>query len=572
MIDYKELRSRLTSIDKKDYGAYQSLKDEYYHEDFTLIIDQIPKDPYAPPHTGMYRIVIPFDFTNIPEDFSNLKIREIAYRDFLARRFFDACQRISGQRRGTGYSGIITIAEPGQTILERSSIVIENETIEARFFMGLPAKGRIITSNIAEKMFFDELPLIVTEAFGKDNINSEILKKHLDTSEDCQFLRSHLDSMNLVSFIANDSMLPRESGTSDKPLKKDLCTNFTSPNELEVSIELPHRGSIRGMGISKGITLIIGGGYHGKSTVLQTIEQAIYNHIPDDGREYCATNNKAVKIRAYSGRSVANVDISTFIKNLPGKKDTKSFSTENASGSTSQAATIQEYIEAGAKILLMDEDTCATNFMIRDEKMQKLVHKENEPITTYIDKAKQLFKEKEISSILVLGGAGDYFDIADRVIQMIDYIPFDVTERAKEISESTQSKRKREDEGYPITPARRTLIGSSIDPYNDHKKLSFYAKEVHRIYFGKTIIDLTDIEQLIELSQTKAIMNSLVYLQNYVDKNQNLKDNIDNFMKHLNEEGLDVLSEKPSGHFAHFRDLELIGTINRIRNIKISQR
>ncbi len=242
-------------------------------------------------------------------------------------------------------------------------------------------------------------------------------------------------------------------------------------------------------------------------------------------------------MRAYSGRYVEKVDISTFIKNLPMQKDTLAFSTDNASGSTSQAASIQEAIEVGAEVLLMDEDTCATNFMIRDKKMQQLVSKSDEPITTFIDKAQRLFSEKGVSTVLALGGAGDYFDISDTVIQMIGYEPVDVTDKAHEISRKSPSKRTPEDEAYPITPKDRIPLPDSIDPYNEYNKVSVYAKEIDRIYFGKTVVDLGDVEQLVELSQTKAIMASLSFFDKYVDGCKTLDEIIRIIMSENRQQG-----------------------------------
>jgi predicted ABC-class ATPase len=566
------LKSKLKSINNKDYGAYQSLKGEYDYPGFKLFIDQIPKDPYAPPHTGIYRVRVQYDYINASPSIIDSKTKEVAFRDFLARNFFKATAKISKGRRGTGYSGIITLDEPGQAILERSSVIINSKFIEVRFFLGLPASGRRINSHVAEEMFFVELPEIVKLALSKENINMDSLKQHMETADDAEFLRSQLESLGLLSFIADGAILPRESGTSDKPLDQKLAVSFHSPESLQVEIELPHAGKIRGMGIPKGITLIAGGGYHGKSTLLDAIELGIYNHIPGDGREKCVSDPQTIKVRSYSGRYVEKVDISTFIKNLPLQKDTTAFSTENASGSTSQAASILEAIEVGAKVLLMDEDTCATNFMIRDQKMQKLVHKEDEPITTFIDKAKQLFSERGISSILVLGGAGDYFDVSDKVIQMIKYVPEDVTEKAQEISRLSAAKRASEDEEYPISLKERIPVPESIDPYNYYGKKSIYTSEVHRLKFGKTIIDLTDVEQLVELSQTKAIGQALVYLKKYIDGKTPLKEIIDLLMIDLEKEGLDIISDKISGHFAKFRGLELALAINRLRSLKTVQK
>ncbi|MBL7960510.1 ABC-ATPase domain-containing protein [bacterium] len=572
MVNSKILKQKLQSMDGQDYGAYQLLISAYDFDLFKLIIQQIPKDPFAPPHTGIYRIQVQRNDNRIITCKIESKIQKIGFTDFLARRFFDSCERISKGLRGTGYSGIITIDRPGQAILERSSVVVTDEVIEVRCFLGLPANGRNIISDIAEEMLFNELPKIVDESLLTEHTDHQLLRKHLAAAEDAEYLRNKLDSLGLIAFIANNSILPRESGISDKPTSDKNVVSFVSPDSLVKEIELPHIGPIKGMGIPKGVTLITGGGYHGKSTLLKALETGIYNHIPGDGRELCVSAKQTAKIRACDGRSVSKTDISPFIKNLPFHKATTSFSTQNASGSTSQAANIIEALEAGTEVLLMDEDTCATNFMIRDVKMQKLVNKADEPITAFIDKVKQLYLEKNISTVLVLGGVGDYFDVSNLVIQMINYRPFDVTAKAHRISAAFPAKREVEDKAYPFQVRERIPISESIVPHNEYGKFRIYAKEVHRLHFGEQDIDLTDLEQLMELSQTKALGYALTYSKKYMNNIFTLREVIDLVIKDIDENGLDIISDKISGHFSGFRGLELAFTLNRLRGFDVIQK
>ena len=568
MQNHEILRQKLAPIDKQDYGAYQSLIGEYDFPLFRLIIQQIPKDPYAPPHTGIYRVQVRRDDVRIVNRDLPTRIQRVAFTDFLARHFFTCSERVAGKVRGTGYSGIITVNEPGQVILERNSVVVTDELIEVRCFVGLPAHGRDIDARLAEKMLLEQLPEIVDASLLADNVEPQLLDRHIAVAEDAEYLRDQLEPMGLVAFIEDGASLPRASGTSDEPLPSDQAITFTAPDSLVVEVELPHAGRTRGMGIAKGITLITGGGYHGKSTLLDALELGIYNHIPGDGRERSISNPQATKVRAYSGRYVTNTDISPFIRNLPYGKDTTAFSTDNASGSTSQAANIIEAIEAGTEVLLMDEDTCATNFMIRDAKMQQLVSKEKEPITTFIDRARQLYQQKGISTILVLGGVGDYFDICDRVIQMIDYRPADVTSEAHRIAEQSPAHRTVEDESYPVEIHPRIPLAESISPLNEHRKFRLYAKEVHRLHFGKQEIDLTDLEQLMELSQTKALGYAIDYAKQYMDGKATLRQVVERVQSDIEGSGLDILSDRISGHFASFRALELAFAINRLRGFK----
>ncbi|MBN1532716.1 MAG: ABC-ATPase domain-containing protein [Spirochaetes bacterium] len=563
------LRRRIESINERDYGAYQSLKGDYRFPAFTLFIDQIPKDPYAPPHTGVYRVQLQNAFTGQFECIFNSKTGEIAFRDFLARNFHRAAASLSKGRRGTGNSGLITIERPGQVILERNSVIVTRGTIEIRFFMGLPANGRRINSPLCTTMMLQELPRMIETALLPENVDTGALEAHIETSEDAEHIRSMLGPLNLVAFIADGSILPRKSGTSDEPLDRAEATPFISPETLSVAVELPHAGRITGMGIPRGITLIVGGGYHGKSTLLNAIEMGIYNHVPGDGRERCVSDQGTAKIRAYSGRYIEKVDISMFIGNLPLQKDTVRFSTENASGSTSQAGSIVEAIEAGAGALLMDEDTCATNFMIRDRKMQLLVNKDDEPITTFIDRVRGLFTSRGISTILVLGGIGDYFEVSDIVIQMREYRPVDVTGAAREITGSSAEKRVSEGRAHDIGIQDRVPAPGCVNPHNEYNKRSVYATEINRIHFGRTAIDLTDVEQLIELSQVKAIAEAIQHIGKSMDGKKSLRELVDRLMSEIGTGGLDVLSSRAGGHFSMFRGIDLACALNRMRDLKI---
>ncbi len=565
------LKQQLQRLDGKDYAAYQSLKGGWSYPHFELHLDRIPKDPYAPPNTGVYRARIDREKAGFPVDLTSTKVREIALRDFLARRFHSQCELINKGIRGTGNSGVISIAKPGQEILERTSIIVNDEFVEARFSMGLPAEGRSINSKTAGRMLFEEVPQIVESSLYCKTLDIEILKQHIDTAEDAGFLRDNLRSTRLVAFIADGALLPRRSGVDAKPLDRSNVVRFQSPANLRVRFTLPNAGVISGMGITSGVTLIVGGGYHGKSTLLQAVELGIYNHIPGDGREYCVSLPETVKVRAASGRSVTNTDISAFINNIPFREPTASFSTTNASGSTSQAAFIAEAMEIGAEVIVMDEDTCATNFMIRDKRMQELVAKEYEPITPYVDKVKQLHKDHGISTILVMGGSGDYLSVADCVIQMTEFKPYDVTVEAREIAKRFTSERAQEGGNTFACPRPRFPVGDGLDPRNKYAHHRVAAPDPQRLLFGRTTVDLVDIEQLVETGQTKAIGRAILIAKQYMDGANNLKQIAGKISEEINRGGLDVLDANLTGDLAQFRSLEFAAALNRMRGLKVKQ-
>jgi predicted ABC-class ATPase len=324
------------------------------------------------------------------------------------------------------------------------------------------------------------------------------------------------------------------------------------------------------MGIPQGVTLIVGGGFHGKSTLLNAIERGVYNHIPDDGREYVVANQAAVKIRAEDGRRIEKVNISPFINNLPFGKDTVRFSTDNASGSTSQAANIMETLEIGAQVLLIDEDTSATNFMVRDERMQELVVKTKEPITPFVDKVQKLFADQEVSTILVMGGSGDYFDVAHTVIMMENYQPHCVTKQATEIARKHASSRI--DEGgdtFGEVTQRHPLKGG-FDPSRGKREVKIDAKGLRTILYGTTNIDLSYLEQLVDRSQTRAVGLMIhYYAERCLERSPSLKEGIEMVMGAVQEQGLDCLLPYTVGDLAMPRAFELSGAINRMRTLQV---
>lgn len=563
------LKKMMMRIDKQDYGAYQSMLGAYDYPKFKLYIDQIPKDPYAPSHTGVYRVKMPLEAIGVKAELRTSDIRKIAFRDFIARHFYEKCMLISKGRRGTGNSGLITIEKPGQTIMDRSSVSVTDDYLEVRFFIGLPADGRKINAEILETMLFEELPEIVDQSLFIKTPDYDSLCKHVEVAEDADYLRKLLEKNDLIAFVNDGALLPRRSGIDDRPLEKNKAVIFKSPESMRYQFDLPNAGAVTGMGINEGITLIVGGGYHGKSTLLSALVLGIYNHIPGDGRELCITVSDAVKVRASSGRSVQKVDISPFLNNIPFYHDTTSFSTKNASGSTSQAASIIESIEAGASALLLDEDTCSANFMIRDARMQELVKKQHEPITSFIDCIKPMYQSVGVSTILVMGGSGDYFDVSDSVVQMKDFLPYDVTLEAKKVAVNNPTGRIHENSKGFEDIKRRNLIGDELSPLNEYKKVRISSPDINTLVFGENNVDLSDVEQLVEKAQIKAVGIAISKLIKDMDGQRSMTELSQAIMEKMKDFGVDYLDERHTGELATFRSIELVATINRMRGLKV---
>jgi predicted ABC-class ATPase len=558
----QRLQSTLDRIDHKSYGAYKDLQGSYDLRDFTLFVDRVQRDPFAPPslvrvRTGENR----FDRAL----FEN-PVRRIAFEDFLTRSAERALRRAVKGNRGSGGSGQIEIQRTSQVVLPRTSIVVEPGFVEARMAVGLPARGRSVDARAARTMLLEELPRVVREALTPPGVDAEGARAHVETVEDADHLRNQLADLGLVAFVAEGAVLPRESGASDRPLR-DGAVSFRSPEEFRVAVELPNGGSVSGMGVQEGVTLVAGGGFHGKSTLLSALAWGVYDHVTGDGRELVVSRTDAVKIRAEDSRSVAGVDISGMIGDLPGGHSTENFSTTNASGSTSQAANIAEALEIGTSLLLVDEDTSATNFMIRDERMRELVRRE--PISPFIDLVRPLYESLGVSTIVVVGGVGDYLDVADRVILMEDYEPADATGQAEVVRERFPV-RVPLGTGEARPPKGRRIRAASID-LRRGKRETARGKGPSTIELGRERVDLSYLEQLVEAGQTEAIARIIGEFAAR-DASRGIWEVVHGALDSVRKDDLDSLGNFRGhpGELSLPRPQEVAAAINRIRSLEAS--
>ncbi len=547
----------LSNLDGQSYRAYRDVEGVHDWHGATLAIDRVQSDPYAPP--SACRILWPMAIAQFPAELWANPSREVALRDYLTRQL----ARAMGGRS-------IQILQPGQAMLDRSCLWIDANQIEVRFRVNLPAFGRRIAGKQAAQLLGEDLWQVARRALVYAALDAGDIAQHVETAEDADALRSQLQSKNLIAFVADGSILARSSGVDDRP--EVSAIPFESPESCRVTLDTPNHGPITGMGIQPGITLIVGGGYHGKSTLLRAIERGIYNHIPGDGRERVVTLPTAVKIRAEDGRMVHPTDLSALINHLPLGRSSTQFTTENASGSTSQAANLVEAVAAGAKVLLMDEDTCATNLMIRDARMQRLIAVAQEPITPLIDQVRPLFDQYGVSTILVMGGCGDYLAIADRVIAMQEFRPEDVTDQARAIVAELPNARVVEGcVEFGAIPDRQlaTQLLTPRNPSKPHRgkvqgqTIRFYEQEV----------DLGAVAELIEVGQLKTLAAAIVAIdqgwfepQLGTPKTMPLVKILAAFDQLLADaRGLDQLTTGRSGDLVRVRSLELAAALNRLR-------
>ncbi len=580
MKNSEELRQQLRSINCKSYPAYKGLKGLYHFGNYILSIDHVQGDPFASP--SHVSIQISHRDAGFPVEYYKDTLTGTTLCDYLTRQFEKQVSQYSFRAKGSGKSGLLTVSHCGQEVLSRTACEITEKGITARFFVGFPANGRTINATELEKILFDFLPVCIQKSFFYSSLNANELQNYIELAEDQDFIRQTLPDKNLCAFIADGSILPRESGISSRPMKASVP--FTSPDSLRISINLPHKGKITGMGIPKGITLIVGGGYHGKSTLLNALELGVYNHIPGDGREYVITDATAVKLRSEDGRFIKDVDISMFINDLPNRKDTRCFSTLDASGSTSQAAGIVESMEAGSHLFLLDEDTSATNFMVRDAFMQQVIQREKEPITPFLERAEDLYKKAGISTILVAGSSGAFFHIADTIIQMDNYVPKDITASVKKLccqyplpSVSVTDFQLPHSHRIMSRPAEssKRLRHNSRGNHSDSdatrpERLKTRISGTDSFSLGKQKIDLRYTEQLIDTEQTAALGLLLKYaVEHLADGRRTLPEIVQFLWKNLSSHGLSFFTEnqKISCGYAIPRIQEIYACLNRYRGL-----
>lgn len=559
-----ELRERLRRIDGRGYRAYKELAGDYAGPGFALLIDHVQGDPYAAP--SRVRLVLSPARAGLPEWALTSRDRRSSAADFLNR----ALARLSeegSRREGSGRSGELFALRPGQAVLERTAaVVFPDGELELRFSLGLPAQGRRVLGAAAARLLCERVPRLV-EGLSGEALDRAALRVHLETVAEAQALRAQLAERGLVAFVAEGALLPRRSGVDERPLAGGVPLEV--PPELRVSLATPGGGERVGLGIPAGVTLITGGGYHGKSTLLRALERGVYDHVPGDGREAVVTLASAVKVRAEDGRAVAGIDISGFIADLPGGQGTRAFTSANASGSTSQAAALIEALEVGATCLLIDEDTSATNFMIRDARMQALIPAAREPITPLIDRVAAL-RERGVSLVIVVGGSGDYLDVADTVIALEDYRPRCVSAAAREVAARLPTQRSAQ--AGPWAPLRQRVPSPSSIPGGDEArgpKLKVPARD--RCLFGREEVALGAVEQLLEEAQVRAIAQAWSWAQGrLLDGRRTLPEVVDAIMDRIAEEGLEVVQPYPAGDLSEFRAHELAAFLNRLRSLQVA--
>jgi len=553
MPDTARLEALLRRIDGAPYNRLHALKGRWQLGDLVLEVDHVQGDPFAAPSALRLTTQTGIDpaWCADPGD-------RVAAEDWLLRRFG---ADLDGPRLGSGRSGELAIYRPGPEITRRSALRLHPDgRAEVRMGVGLPARGRRILGEAAFGLLTRILPTAAGQIQGVGGDAG--LWAQVGSVRRQRALRAQLVPRGLVAFVADGSVLPRASGVDPAPLAG--AVPFEAPSTLTVTLDGP-AGPVRGLGLPAGVTLITGGGFHGKSTLLQALQHGHLDHVPGDGREGVVSVADTVKVRAEDGRSVASVDVSAFLSGLPGGTPTRPFSTRDASGSTSQAASIVEAIESGARLLLLDEDTSATNLLVRDARMAALIPPALEPITPLVGRARQLWEDAGVSVVMVVGGVGDFLAVADRVVGMRAWQAVDLTLEAEAVAGPAPVP-----PGPWPAPLSRAPLPEGLTPSGRGR---VRARDADRVDMGHDVLDLSAVEQVLDRAHAATLGHALRVLvsADCVDGRATVSEALDALEAHLERGGLDALSpfDRPIGDLVWPRRHEVAAALNRHRALRV---
>lgn len=412
----KALYQKIRTLAGKNYGLYKSLADKPWDfGDFSLEFLHVQGDPFAPASRIMIKANL--QMLGYPSEWGGTFERRLALSDFLLRRMSAVVKEKYPDR-----DAAVVFDVAGPEMLVRNSLWIDNGELRAVLQVRLPGEGRKIQSEAAAEILTMVLPDLVSASLYNEGSRCEggvlpELTAHYNVLADRAVVLRELETRGLAAFVPDGAVLPRASGISEDPLEGAIP--FEAPAEMAVTLNVNGR-DVRGMGIPKGVTVITGGAFHGKSTLLQALTRSVYPHVPGDGREGIVIDESALRVGVEDGRSVRGTDLSQFVRDLPGGVSTREFTTASASGSTSEAANLLEAMEAGSKTYLIDEDSSAVNFLIRDARVRKLLGDDREPLIPLTDRIRDIASQGR-SFILVAGACGDYLDLADNIIVMANY-------------------------------------------------------------------------------------------------------------------------------------------------------
>lgn len=489
--------------------------------------------------------------------------------DYILRQFTSELGRLNDEIYGPNNSqkethGMVKYQECDNRIIRRNSIFLDEEKNELNYY--IKVKLPLVNNKISAKsvlQYITKITLIIRNVIKNIDVYDYEEKKIIYDNQ--LLIRKCLTENDYVCFIANNSILPRFNGTDQKDVN---AIPFKSPESFQIEIPLLNGEYIYGMGIKKGITSIIGGAFSGKSTLLNAIENGIYNHIKGDGREYCITDDTAVKVSAEDGRYISNLNISSFFtKSLV--PDIENFNTLVASGSISQAANIIEAINGNSRLILIEEDSSATNFLIKDEIMREIINADAS--IPFTDRIKDIEKIG-LSVILVTGATSKFLEYSNQIIKFEKYICYDVNN----LDIKLKSKIDEEDDcNIPMWKSNRRInIENKTVKFILFKKINVVTN--HLVFLDEYEVNLKNLESIKNFYQINSLCFSAIHqLGNEYYMNKELINNCYKITSIFNKKEWYEIALSNFYKYEYFleevRPIDVYRFINRIRGIKFEK-
>jgi predicted ABC-class ATPase len=573
MKDRKEFYNLLAEIDGQPFSEYEKLLGDF---DFARFVVKFPRlDVSAGADDPVFTVRVPQSIAELPGHLFDSPIRRTALEDLLTRNLAGQAAKIARFNESGLARRNVLVAEPGQKILPRTSVIVTKEYVEACLRIALPYKvfrtegaedPRLVDAEMARKVFFEDLPEIISSGLLCCNLNLSETEHFVDTMEDADRVRQTLPTLGMVSFVGEGSLLARQ-WQSDEPDFEKIAL-FEVDEDAQTEVEVPNAGSLKGLGVPAGLTVVVGDLANGRKDFMDAVAAGVYNHVPGDGREHVVTVSDAVQVAVDYGRSIQEVNLTPFCTEADGC-DPSSYSTSSADAFLSQAAATIEALEVGARVLVVDEHSSAPAFLTTDARVSQLLGET--PRASLAQRARQMVDELGVS--IVVGGenlVAEYIPVADTVLKVEDYQVTDITDKAKALNLEVP----------PEAPAvnlesmlarSRWIMPSSIDASVGRLDQVIDAIDEATIQFGRSTIELDGVQQVADDSQLLTIGLLLYYAKlRYMQEGYPLREMLDMIDRDLSSEGLGTISRDPRGDLARPRRYELAAALNRLRTFRVS--
>lgn len=565
MRDKKEFYNSLQAIDGRRYSEYAGLIGDFDFARYVLKINHVDEENVP----VLLVVRVPQIIAAFPPHLFNSPVRRTALEDMLTRKLAVAID----DQANYDASGIsrrrLSVAAPGQKILPRTSMVVTEEYVEARIYVDLASNQGRVDGASANEIFFEDLPEVVNSSLIYCNLNEHEVDNFVDVMEDADQIRQVLSTRGLIAFAGDGSLLAR-AGNTDLP--DEGGSTLSVPEELTVEVEVPNKGSLRGLGVPGGLTVVLGDDYSGRKGFLKALAGGIYNHVPGDGREFVVTVPDAVYISGESSRSVQRVDISPFIQQTGDGTNTTRYTSVAADPCASQAAATLEALEVGARVLFYDESDSSPSFLSRDSRLHGLLPAAENRVLPLSSRVRELVDELGVS-VVVAGctSVSEFIPLADTVLRIDGYKVYDVTHQAKEVQVDGIPSAPNAAALAEVADKSRWVVPTSLDPSSGKEEECIHADTIDQLTFGRSVIDLSSVIQLADRFQTQTIGHILYYAKlRYMDEGRPIREILDLVDRDLSSEGLECLCRELNGNLARPRRYEIAAALNRLNSLRIS--